>query len=79
MYFPKFQQISKISKIRNNRIIAYHFGQCMDCGDALLIIANVPVLVISSFKGAWIGGVPGKKLIRKDTDLNKHGILQIYT
>jgi hypothetical protein len=46
---------------------------------ALLIIANVPVLVISSFKGAWIGGVPGKKLIRKDTDLNKHGILQIYT
>jgi hypothetical protein len=45
------------------------------CGDALLIIANVPVLVISSFKGAWIGGVPGKKLIRKDTDLNKHGIL----
>jgi hypothetical protein len=49
------------------------------CGDALLIVANVPVLVISSFKGAWIGGVPGKKLIRKDTDLNKHGILQIYT
>jgi hypothetical protein len=30
MYFPKFQQISKISKIRNNRIIAYHFGQYMD-------------------------------------------------
>ncbi|CAC5385363.1 OPN4 [Mytilus coruscus] len=31
-------------------------------GDALLIVANIPLLVISSFRAQWIGGVIGCRL-----------------
>lgn len=54
------------SRYKSLRRSANLFVLNLAVGDTLLIVANVPLLVISSFRAQWIGGVIGKNTSKQN-------------